>query len=200
MFLIPLIYLRVNHRWQYIIDAIVDIAYPRLSNWNFAMYKAYRKNGSGSSDKQDFSVEWRIEFYTNKTSGRTFVLEFVGSPLSQRRRIQERKRFSKGEKRTVAALLSHIKELTKHDSHKSHNRCEKSDGRTDGRTRRESLSLNRNIHETEQILFWQPSSEESTVERNPPSGLSLIAELQRNYAAWDSSSTTQSVANSRSKE
>lgn len=110
------------------------------------------------------------------------------------------KRFSKGEKRTVAALLTHIKELTKHDSHKSHNRCEKSDGRTDGRTRRESLSPNRNIHGTEQILFWQPSSEESTVERNPPSGLSLIAELQRNYAAWDSSSTTQSVANSRSEE
>jgi len=57
------------------------------------------------------------------------------------------------------------------------------DGRMDGRGEKASRP-NRNIHGTEQILFWQPSSEESTVERNPPSGLSLIAELQRNYAAW----------------
>lgn len=168
-----------------IVDAFVDIAGFTFVKLEFCRYT--RHIIKIAPDKQDFSVEWRIEFCTNKTSGRTFVLEFTGVPLSQRRRIGERKRFSKGEKLTVAALLSRIKELTKHDNHdghKSHNRCEKSDGRT-GWTRRggESLSPNRNIHGTEQILFWQPSSEESTVERNPPSGLSLIAELQRNYAA-----------------
>lgn len=115
---------------------------PRLSNWNFGDIQgiSYIKM---APDKQDFLVEWRIEFCTNKTSGRTFVLEFTGVPLSQCRRIGERKRFSKGEKLTVAALLSRIKELTKHDnhdSHKSHNRCEKSDGRTGWTKRGEKAS------------------------------------------------------------
>jgi len=78
----------------------------------------------------------------------------------------------------VAALLSCIKELTKHDNHngyKSHNWC--------GRSRQARKPLRVEIRGTEQILFWQPSDVESTVERNPSSGLSLIAESWKNYYA-----------------
>lgn len=78
----------------------------------------------------------------------------------------------------VAAFLPRTKELTKHDNHdghKSHNWC--------GRSGRARKPLRVEIHGTEQILFWQPSDVESTVEHNPSSGLSAYCGITKELCA-----------------
>lgn len=61
--------------------------------------------------------------------------------------------------------------------HKSHNWC--------GRSGQARKPLRVEIHGAEQIIFWQPSDVKSTIERNPPSGPSLIAKSRKYYAHRD---------------
>lgn len=115
----------------------------RLTKWNLTIR---RRKRASAVDKQGFSVEWRIEFCTNRTSGPAllsweFTVLLYRKVDASEEDATERSKGSEAKGPVVLArwqpFLSRTKELTKHDNHnghKSHNWC---GGGTD---RRESLS------------------------------------------------------------
>lgn len=167
-------------------------------------YVVYRENRLGSGQTgflsgMTYRILYQQNFRTNRLLSPKFTVLLYRCNVGASKTQNASKVLAKSPMiHAVAALLSWIKELTKHDNHnghKFHNWC--------GRSRQERKPLRVEIRGTEQILFWQPSDVESTVERNPSSGLSLIAESWKNYAYcdWTNCSETiwiESGANDRS--
>lgn len=120
----------------------MDIArstFVKQEFWRYTRHIVY-KNGSrqtGFLSRMTYRILYQQNFRPHFCPRIHRCSSVAVSAHRRAQTLQQRRKL------TVAALLSRIKELTKHDnhdSHKSHNRCEKSDGRTGWTKRGEKAS------------------------------------------------------------